>query len=156
VDGYEREWYWHVWTSHCRLYPLNCQGLSLPPHNIEDMLLTFAVAMREGQYGIGRQVKVRSVTTALRAVAQRYNLDGHSDPRRASPAQHALNLPIARLIKKFKDDNPPLQPKLAILVLTIQQIAINSAHTTRQWLIWWSWHFLSPLGGGIHYLIKGT
>jgi hypothetical protein len=56
------------------------------------MLLTFAVAMWEGQYGIGRQVKVQSVTTALWAIAQRYILDGHSNPRRASPAQHTLNL----------------------------------------------------------------
>ncbi len=80
---------------HCHLYPLNCQGPSLPPHDVKDMLLTFAVAMREGQYGIGCQVKVQSVTAALWAIAQRYILDGHSDPRRASPAQHHLNLPIA-------------------------------------------------------------
>jgi hypothetical protein len=95
------------------------------------MLLTFAVAVREGQYGIGHQVKVQSVTTALRAVAQRYVLERHSNPCRASPAQHTLNLPIARLIKKFKDNNPPPQPKLAILVLTIRQIATKytfSAH----------------------------
>jgi len=87
--------------------------------------------VREGQYGIGRQIKVQSVTAALRAVAQRYVLDGHSNPRRASPAQHALNLPIARLLKKFKDDDPPPQPKLAIPVLTVQQIATKytfSAH----------------------------
>ncbi len=87
------------------------------------MLLTFAVAVREGQYGCRRQIKVQSVTTALRAVAQKYVLDGHSDPRRASPAQHALNLPIARLIRKFGDDNLPPQPKLAIPVSTIKQIA---------------------------------
>jgi hypothetical protein len=95
------------------------------------MLLTFAVAMREGQYGIGGQVKVQSVTTALRAVAQRYILDGHSDPRCASAAQHTLNLPIAGLIKKFKENDPPPQPKLAILVSTIRQIATKytfSAH----------------------------
>jgi hypothetical protein len=131
VDGSEREWYWCAWTSHCRLYLLNCQGPSLPPCNIEDMLLTFVVAVWEGQCGIGRQVKVQSVTTALWAIAQRYVLDGHSDPRHASPAQHALNLPIAQLIKKFKDNNPPLQPKLAIPVTTIWQIATKykfSAH----------------------------
>ncbi len=105
------------------LYPLNCCGPFLPPCIIEDMLLTVAVAVWEGQYGCGHQIKVQLVTTALRAVAQRYVLDGHSDPRRASPAQHALNLPIARLIKRFGDDNPPPQPKLAIPVSTIMQIA---------------------------------
>jgi hypothetical protein len=50
-------------------------------------------------------------------------LDGHADPRRASPAQHSLNLPIARLIKKFSDNDPPPQPKLAVPVSTIHAIA---------------------------------
>ncbi len=95
MDGSKQERYWHAWTLHCRLYLLNCQGPSLPLRNIKDMLLTFAVAMQEDWYGIGCQVKVQSVTTALRVIAQRYILDGHSDPRCASPAQHALNLPIA-------------------------------------------------------------
>jgi hypothetical protein len=71
------------------------------------MLLTFVVAMWEGQYGIGRQVKVQSVTTALWAVAQRYVLGRHSNPRRASPAQHALNLPIARLTKSLRMTTRP-------------------------------------------------
>jgi hypothetical protein len=52
-----------------------------------------------------------------------YVLDGHADPRRASPAQHSLNLPIAKLIKKFSDNDPPPQPKLAVPVLTIRAIA---------------------------------
>ncbi len=115
---------------HCRLYPLNCQGPSLPPHDVKDMLLTFAVAVREGQYGIGRQVKAQSVTAALRAVAQRYVLDRHSNPRRTSPAQHHLNLPIARLLKKFKDKDPPLQPKLVIPVSTIGKIATKYTFST--------------------------
>ncbi len=38
---------------------------------------------------------------------KKYVLGGHADPRRASPAQHTLNLPIARLIKKFGNDDPP-------------------------------------------------
>jgi hypothetical protein len=115
---------------HCRLYPLNCQGPSLPPHDVEDMLLTFAVAVREGQYGIGRQVKVQSVTAALRAVAQSYVLDGHSNPHRTSPAQHHLNLPIARLLKRFKDKDLPLQPKLAISVSTIGKFATKYTFST--------------------------
>jgi hypothetical protein len=38
------------------------------------------------------------------------------NPRRASPAQHALNLPIARLIKKFGNNDPPPQSELAFPV----------------------------------------
>ncbi len=96
-----------------------------PPDNVEDMLLTFAVAMQEGQYGLGRQIQVQSVAVALHAVAQKYVLDGHADPRRASPAQHSLNLLIARLIKKFGNDDPPPQPKLAVPVSTIWAITTH-------------------------------
>jgi hypothetical protein len=89
------------------------------------MLLTFAVAVREGKYSLGNQVKVQSVEWALRHVAQKLILDGHPDPRRASPAQHSLNLPIAWIIKKFRDEDPPAQPKLAIPVSTITTISKN-------------------------------
>jgi hypothetical protein len=116
VDGAVRERYWRAWERHCKLFPLNERGQNLPPHNIEDMLLTFAVAMREGQYGLRGQIQVQSVEVTLQAVAQKYVLDGHCDPRSASPAQHSLNLPIAR------DEDPPPKPKLAIPVSTIWAI----------------------------------
>jgi hypothetical protein len=41
-----------MWTTHCHLYPQNDGSMGLPPHNIEDMILTFAVAMQEGQFGL--------------------------------------------------------------------------------------------------------
>ncbi len=122
MDGAVRDRYWRAWEEHCRLFPLNKRGPNLPPHNIEDMLLTFAVAMQEGKYGLGGQIQVQSVKVPLQAVSQKYALDGHCDPQRASPAQHFLNLPIARLLKKFRDENPPPQPKLTIPVSTIQAI----------------------------------
>ncbi len=71
---------------HCCLYPQNDHGIGLPPHNIEDMLLTFAVAVREGQFGLGRQIKAQSVEAALRAISQKYVLGGYSNPRRTFPA----------------------------------------------------------------------
>jgi hypothetical protein len=69
------------------------------------------------------QIKVQSVEAALRAVSQKYVLEEYSNPRCASPGQHALNLPIAHLIKTFGDNDPPPQPKLAIPVSTIHAIA---------------------------------
>jgi hypothetical protein len=123
VDGAVRDRYWIAWQQHCRLFSGSRQTPEGPPNNVKDMLLTFAVAVREGQYGFGRQIQVQSVAVALRAVAQKYVLDGHADHRRASPAQHSLNLLIARLIKKFGDDDPPPQPKLAVPVSTIRAIA---------------------------------
>jgi hypothetical protein len=130
MDGPVKDRYYNAWTKHCRLYPDNDRGPHLPPFNIGDMLLTFAVAVREGKYGLGRQVKVQSVAVALRSVAQKYVLDGHPDPRRASPAQHALDLPIARILKRFDDEDPAPEPKLAVPVSTIIAIA-SSYHFTK-------------------------
>jgi hypothetical protein len=39
--------------------------MGLPPHNIQDMLLTFAVAMQEGQFGLRGQITIHSVKAAL-------------------------------------------------------------------------------------------
>jgi hypothetical protein len=121
VDNSQKKRYWKAWEHHCRLYLTSSSGE--PPPNARDMLLTFAVAVREGQYGIGRTIKVQSVEKALRAVAQKYVLDGHQDPRRSSPAQHSLDLPIARLLKRFGDADPPAEPKLAVPISTIKKIA---------------------------------
>jgi hypothetical protein len=52
--------------THCALYhnPSDCTQGS---ETITDKLLTFAVAMREGKYGLGATVKVQSVKRACRA-----------------------------------------------------------------------------------------
>jgi hypothetical protein len=100
-------------------------GYRLTTRETTDRLLTFAVAVRKGQYHLGSQVKVQSVERSLWHVAQRLILDGHPDPRQASPAQHALNLPIAWLIKKFRDEDPPAQPKHAIPISTITALSNN-------------------------------
>ncbi len=124
VDRSECDRYWRAWTAHCRLYPKDIES-DHTSRTSTDKLLTFAVAVREGQYGLGDQVKVQSVERALRHVAQRLVLDGHPDPRRAAPGQHSLDLPIAWLIKKFRDEDPPAQPKPAIPISTITALSKN-------------------------------
>jgi hypothetical protein len=121
VDGTKCAMYWRAWTTHCQLYKsvVGCQPLA---KDATDRLLTFAVAVREGKYSIGNQVKVQSVERALWHVAQKLVLDGHPNPRCASPAQHTLDLPIAWTIKMFHDEDPPAQPKLAIPVSTVTAI----------------------------------
>jgi hypothetical protein len=131
MDGPFKDRYWRAWMRHCMLYPANDWGPRVPPANAGDMLLTFAVAMREGKYGLGRQVKVQSVAVVLRSVAQKYVLDGHPDPRWASPAQHSLNLPIARILKRFNNEDTPPAPKLAIPISLITAIA-TGYHFTGQ------------------------
>jgi hypothetical protein len=127
--------YWKAWECHCRLYQTSCEGK--PPADATNMLLTFAVAVQEGQYSLGNTVKVQSVSKALLAVAQKYVLDGHPDPRRSSPAQHALDLPIAHLLKKYSDDDPPAEPKLAVPISTIRKIAkkYNLSDHQERWRI---------------------
>jgi hypothetical protein len=79
VDRTKCDRYWRAWTGHCRLYPKD-HGSGPTASKTTDQLLMFAVAMREGQYGLGDQVKVQSVERALRHVAQRLILDRHPDP----------------------------------------------------------------------------
>jgi len=131
VDGADRVKCWQAWTTHCRnLY--GSSGIAPETANITDRLLTFAVAVREGQYGLGSTVQVQSVERALRHVAQRIILDGHPDPRKSSPAQQHLDLPIARLLKSYRDEDPPPQPKLALPVSTIETISRNYRWTEHQ------------------------
>ncbi len=67
VDGTECNKYWKAWTTHCcRHY--GSSGGSQATENSTDQLLTFAVAVREGQYGLGATVQVQSVEKALRHV----------------------------------------------------------------------------------------
>jgi hypothetical protein len=121
VDGANRNHYWKAWTAHCALYnPQSATGAAHPDTN---RLLTFAVAVQEGQYGNGAPVTVQSVERALRHVAQRLVLDGHPDPRKASPTQQSLNLPISRLLKSYRDNNPPPEPKLALPISAISAIS---------------------------------
>jgi len=128
VGGAAKKKYWQAWRQHCKLYRVSSDGA--PPANATDMLLTFAVAVREGQHGNGSQVKVQSVSKALCAVAQKYVLDGHHDLRRSSPAQHSLDLPIARLLKKYDDEDPPPQPKLAVPMSTLETLIAKYTFST--------------------------
>ena len=113
MDRAKQAKYWTAWTAHCALY-----GAPSDPQTTmsdTDKLLTFAVAVREGQFGCRAQAKVQSVEKALRHIAQKLILDGHPDPRKASPTQHSLDLPISCLLKSFGDRDPLQNPSLRYL-----------------------------------------
>ena len=74
VDGSKRHRYWKAWQMH-RGLSQDTTGKIHKPHILTDRLLTFAVAVREGQYGKGHQVQVQSVEFTLRAVDQKYVLE---------------------------------------------------------------------------------
>jgi len=115
VDGAERDRWWKAWTDHNKTF----YGSDGSAHHTVDTnkLLTFAVTVREGKYGLGNQVTVQSVERALRHVAQKFVL--------SSPAQQSLDLPLSRLIKHYRDNDPAPQPKLALPISTITAIATN-------------------------------
>jgi hypothetical protein len=123
VDGAKRNRSWKAWTEHNR----SLYGTDAAEHKQvdTDKLLMFAVAVREGKYGLGGPVKVQSVERALRHIAQKFVLDGCPDPSKSSPAQQSLDLPISRLIKSYRDSDPPPEPKLALPISTITAIANN-------------------------------
>jgi hypothetical protein len=54
VDSEQRQKYWTAWEGHCKMYQTSSKGKT--PHNAREMLLTFAVAVWEGKYGLGRQI----------------------------------------------------------------------------------------------------
>ncbi len=121
VDGADRYRYWKAWTAHFALYdPQSAPGAT---QTNTDRLLTFAVAVQEGQYGNGAPVMVQLVKRALRHVAQKLVLDRHPDPRKASPAQQSLDLPIFCLLKSYRDSDPPPEPKPALPISTITAIS---------------------------------
>ncbi len=124
VDGTDCDKYWKAWTTHCCRHYCSSGGPQAT-ENITDRLLTFAVTVREGQYGLGATVQIQSVKRVLRYIAQRIILDGHPYPRKASPAQQHLDLPISRLLKSYRDEDPPPQPMLALSVSTIEAISRN-------------------------------
>ena len=69
MDSEQRKKFWTAWEGHCKMYQTSSKGKT--PPDARNMLLTFAVAVREGKYGLRRQIKVQSVSKALRAVAQK-------------------------------------------------------------------------------------
>ena len=123
MDGAERSRHWKAWKSHTEAHGLDLYLRTSDSRDKTDALLTFAVTIRRGKYGKKRKVRVQSVEKALRHVGQRFVLDRYPDPRRQFATGKDLDLPIARLIKKYRDEDPPAEQKLAIPVSTIETIA---------------------------------
>ena len=84
-----------------------------------EMLLSFAVRLRQGYAGKGKRIGAQAVATGLRHVAQNAVLAGYPDPRK-SYGDKQLDLPISHLLKTFRDEDPAPQPKLALPVHAIK------------------------------------
>jgi hypothetical protein len=84
--------------------------------------LAFAACTRTGAFGKGRQVQVGSVTSAVRYVAQTFELAGYRDPRRPDRT-HDLNLAFTRLYSAYRNEDPAPQPMIALPVKLFANIA---------------------------------
>jgi hypothetical protein len=89
------------------------------------LFLTFAGALRNGQYGNGRQASGTHITATLRWCALFMVARDLVDPRRASSRQHNLDRCISSYLKKCSEDDPPSLPQQACPNTTIRLIAIT-------------------------------
>ncbi|KAL7531596.1 LOW QUALITY PROTEIN: hypothetical protein ACHAXR_004123 [Thalassiosira sp. AJA248-18] len=122
VDGAERQRHWKAWESHTKAHGVDLYLQTVSAEERTEALLTFAVAIRSGKYGQKHQIRVQSVDKALRHVAQAFVLARVPDPRRQFSTTKAFDRPIELLLKKYRDTDPPKQPKLAIPVSTIETL----------------------------------
>lgn len=122
VDGAERQRHWKAWESHTKAHGVDPYLRTVSTEERTEALLTFAVAIRSGKYGQKHQIRVQSVDKALRHVAQAFVLARVPDPRRQFSTTKAFDRPIELLLKKYRDTDPPKQPKLAIPVSTIETL----------------------------------
>ena len=122
LDGAERQRHWKAWVSHTTAHNLDLYLRGLSAEKQTDALLMFAVAIRRGKYGQKHQVRVQSVSKALRHVTQAFVLAKVSDPRWKFAAGKDFDLPIERQLKQYRDADPPPKPKLAIPVSTVKTL----------------------------------
>jgi hypothetical protein len=100
------------WSSAVRRDPhlLNC---TKPLQ--QQLLIGFAERIRQGYCSRRLKVQAQTPETALRHVVQTLVLAGYPDSR-WSYGSKDLHLPLLRLLRSYKTDNPALQPQLALPV----------------------------------------
>jgi hypothetical protein len=106
----------------------NCQG---PANHLERTMLfvAFAVALRQGRYHAGVQVKGAEIERALRECAQLMVSQGLDDPRKATTGDHKLDPSLTNYYKTCKTVDPPPQPQQALPSSTIRWIMANMGHS---------------------------
>ena len=79
----------------------------------------FATRDQTGYFGVGRPVGYQTVKEALRHGAQARVLAELPDPRRTS-GRNNLDLPLAHILKSYKQVGPAPRPQLALPVIAIE------------------------------------
>lgn len=79
--------------------------------------------------GKGKQVRIGSVTTALRYVGHSFDLAGFSDPRMASDSGR-LHVSITGLFRSYTNDDPPPKSQIAVPVSVFLNIRAHDLTST--------------------------
>jgi hypothetical protein len=122
-----RSSYWRAWAQFCRatgrhptLYALQQQTDHLER---AELFMAFARAVRDGEFDHGKRASHSKVTKTLQCCAS-YMVDhGFADPRRQDPSQKEFDPSFRRLLKRYKQEDPPPKRQLALPVSTIRWIA---------------------------------
>jgi hypothetical protein len=89
------------------------------------LFMAFAVALRQGRFHNGKQVRGAEIERALLHCAKLMVAQGLCDPRRATPGDHNLDPAIANYYKRCKRDDPPSLPQQALPSSTIRWIVAH-------------------------------
>ena len=118
-----RQKYWHHWEQYARDAGVDPFLDSVPPLERDVVTGAFAAWVRTGKYGIGRQIKVDSVTDALAAISKTIELAGKPSP--IYRAENKYQLHLKWLVEGFRRLDPPTVPQLAVPV-TVPQTAYTN------------------------------
>jgi hypothetical protein len=85
-----------------------------------ELLTVFAERVRRGNYGNGTRVRAPTVQVALRAIGKTFEMDGLPNPTYRSKGKYWLQ--IERLIEAYRQQDPPVQHKLAVPVSLVNYL----------------------------------
>ena len=131
VDESRRLQYWEhrvkFTTSQWRVLPFLDDCDQFKKANV---LSSFAVGVRNGDYGRGNRVTAQSVDRALRAVGQTIQLAGGQDPTKVHGGRERI-LQLRRQLESYRRADPPPKPQLAIPVSVIERLQEKAFATGR-------------------------
>ena len=108
----DRQKYWKHWCNYAKAWGVD-RFLEQETQFRRNIIVTaFAARVRTGFYGLGNQVKVQSVTTALASISKTCELAGKQSPIYRAPDTYQL--PIERLVEGMRREDPMPTPQLAV------------------------------------------
>jgi hypothetical protein len=110
----DRQKYWTHWCIYAKAWNREPFLKNETQFRRNIVVTAFASRVRTGFYGLGNQVKVQTVTTALTSISKTSELAGQQSPIYRSP--NTYQLPIERMVEGMRRDDPMPTPQLAVPV----------------------------------------